>query len=222
MRLIAAAAPILALQLGVTTPSEVPTADDIQTWFEGGEYQQVVDTAPMVPLPEMQYLSAISHEKLDQTEEARAVYQQLAERAEDDPWVPIGRSASALLTDGGPPLPEAVETALVAAQQAVAALTPDPQTGLEPLTGPAAAMAHYQMGIVHARRKDNAGAAAAFEQVTTLAPAFAYAYYYGGLANSRIDRPDRMAINFERFLQLAPNAPEAPRVLSLMRSVRGR
>ena len=77
------------------------------------------------------------------------------------------------------------------------------------------------MGIVQARREDYAAAAAAFEQVTTYAPAFAYGYYYGGQANSRIDRPDQMAINFERFLQLAPEAPEAPRVQSLLRSVRG-
>ena len=119
-------------------------------------------------------------------------------------------------------MPEAVETAFVAAQQAVAVLTPDPQTGLEPLTGLAAAIDHYQMGIVQVRREDYAGAAATFGQVTTFAPAFANAYYYGGLANSRIDRPDQMTINFERFLQLAPEAPEAPRVQSSMRSVRGR
>ncbi len=223
MRIIAAAAaPILAMQLGLPGQGEAPTADDVQTWFEAGQYQEVVDAAPHVPAPEAQYLAAMSHEKLDQTDEARGIYQQLVGRGEDDPWALIGRSASALVTDGGPPMTEAVETAFVAAQRAVAVVTPDPQSGLEPLTGPAAAIAHFQMGIVQVRREDYAAAAAAFEQVTTYAPAFAYGYYYGGQANSRIDRPDQMAINFERFLQLAPEAPEAPRVQSLLRSVRGR
>ena len=223
MRIIAAAAaPILAMQLGLPGQGEPPTADDVQTWFEAGQYQQIVDAAPRVPAPEAQYLAAMSHEKLDQTDEARGIYQQLAERGDDDPWALIGRSARALVTDSGSPLTEAVETAFADGQRAVALLTPDPQSGLEPLTGPVATIAHYQMGIVHARRNDYAAAAAAFERVTTHAPAFAYGYYYGGQANSRIDRPDQMAINFERFLQLAPEAPEAPRVLSLMRSLRGR
>ena len=79
------------------------------------------------------------------------------------------------------------------------------------------------MGLVQAQRSDSAGAAVSFEQAASLDPTFAYAYYYAGLASSRIGRPDRMAINFERFLQLAPEAPEgSPRVQSLMRSVRGR
>ena len=102
MRIIAAAAaPILAIQLGLPGQGEAPTADDVQTWFEAGQYQEVVDAAPHVPAPEAQYLAAMSHEKLDQTDEARGIYQQLVERGEDDPWALIGRSASALVTDGG-------------------------------------------------------------------------------------------------------------------------
>ena len=54
---------------------------------------------------------------------------------EGDPWALIGRSASALLRDGGAPMPQAMETAALAAQQAVAAAP----------TGPGAAVAHYQM-----------------------------------------------------------------------------
>jgi hypothetical protein len=33
---------------------------------------------------------------------------------------------------------------------------------------------------------------------------------------------DRMAVYFENFLKLAPDAPEAPAVSSIMRTVRGR
>ena len=38
----------------------------------------------------------------------------------------------------------------------------------------------------------------------------------------RANRPDRMAIHFEQFLKLAPEAPERPEVLQIMRTVRGR
>ena len=151
------------------------------------------------------------------------MYQRLIAREETDPWAPIGRAASALVASGAP-TPEAVETAHLAAEQAIAALTPDAALATEaaPVTGPPAAFAHYQLGIAKVRLEDYAGAAEAFELATTYDPAFAYAYYYGGMAYSRVDRSDQMAINFERFLTLAPEAPEAARVQSLMRSVRGR
>ena len=203
-----------------------PSVEQIQTWFEAGQYQQIIDkadTAEPVDDPKAQYFLASSYEKLDRLDEAGGVYQRLISREATDPWAPIGRAASALLASGAP-TPEAVEAAQLAAEQAIAALTPDAAIAAEgaSMTGPPAAFAHYQMGIVKVRLEDYAGAAEAFELATTHDPALAYAYYYGGMANSRIDRSDQMAINFERFLALAPEAPEAVRVQSLMRSVRGR
>lgn len=188
------------------------SVEQIKIWYEAGLHQQVVDQGEQTTAPKAQYLLASSYEKLGRVPDARRVYERLVARGEGDPWALIGRSASALLADGGAPPPGTLEAAVLAAQQAVAAAA----------TGPAAATAHYQMGLVQAQRDDYAGAAVSFEQATSLDPSFAYAYYYAGLASSRIDRPDRMAINFERFLQLAPEAPEGPRVESLMRSVRGR
>jgi len=38
----------------------------------------------------------------------------------------------------------------------------------------------------------------------------------------RAGRPDRMANHFEAFLRLAPEAPERPEVIQIMRTVRGR
>ena len=38
----------------------------------------------------------------------------------------------------------------------------------------------------------------------------------------RANRPDRMASRFEQFLKLAPEAPERPEVLSIMKTIRGR
>ena len=51
-------------------------------------------------------------------------------------------------------------------------------------------------------------------------PDNAYAYYYAGLAYNGLKRPDKMVESFQTFLKLAPDAPEAERVRSLLRSVR--
>jgi len=65
-------------------------------------------------------------------------------------------------------------------------------------------------------------AAAEFDAAAMLNPTNAYAHYYGGLMHYRANRPDRMAIHFEQFLKLAPDAPERPEVTQIMRTVRGR
>ncbi len=194
----------------------------IQSWYEAGRYQEIVDQGQETANPLGTYLVASSFERLDRFDEARAVYQQLIARGAGDPWASIGRSANALVADGAAPGEQAVQEAFGGAQQAVDLLSGDPASGREAVTGSVAAIAQYQLGLVHAFREDYPGAAEAFEAARTHAPAFAYAYYYGGQAHSRLERPDLMAIDFERFLQLAPDAPEARRVESLMRSVRGR
>ena len=81
---------------------------------------------------------------------------------------------------------------------------------------------HYQIGLVLAKHQVWRDAAAAFDRAAELRPALAYAHYYGGLMHYRAGRPDRMAIHFERFLKLAPDARERPEVLQIMRTVRGR
>ena len=203
-------------------PTAPPGVGQIQSWYEAGRHQEIVDQGQEVANPLGLYLLGSSYERLSRFEEARAVYQRLVARGEADPWASVGRSANALAADGAAPEQQAVEQAFRGAQQAVALLSGDPASGRPAVTGRVAAIAQYQLGLVHAFRGDYSGAAEAFEAAQTHAPAFAYAYYYGGQAQSRLERPDRMAINFERFLQLAPDAPEARRVQSLMRSVRGR
>jgi tetratricopeptide (TPR) repeat protein len=47
----------------------------------------------------------------------------------------------------------------------------------------------------------------------------AYVHYYAGLAWNGLRKPDRMVDSFQMFLKLAPNAPEAARVRSLLKSV---
>ena len=199
----------LALSLVlVTQQAAPPTAAQIQKWFEAGQYEQVVDSQQSDPMA--LYFIGLSYERLDRLDDAHRVYQQLAARGETDPWTLIARAATVLATESaGEVTPEALADADVAIQEAVT-------------TAPSLAAAHYQRGLVEAYQGDHTAAAAAFEEATMLAPTFAYAHYYGGLSYSRIDRADQMAIHFERFLRLAPQAPEADRVESLMRSVRGR
>ena len=54
--------------------------------------------------------------------------------------------------------------------------------------------------------------------MTSLQPANAYAHYYSGMMHYRASRPDQMAIHFDQFLRLAPEAPERPEVQSIMRT----
>ncbi len=58
------------------------------------------------------------------------------------------------------------------------------------------------------------------ERVIALEPDKAYAYYYAGIAYSNLGRPDKMADYFMNFLKLAPDAPEAPKIQSLLKSLR--
>jgi tetratricopeptide (TPR) repeat protein len=174
---------------------------EVRRLFEAGQYQQAIQTADAAPAPESLYTAAQSHQKLGASVEARGTYARLAERGEDDPWHFIGLSGQQLL-DGD------ADAALASAQRAA-------ELGNLP-------EAHFQVGLVFAKRQDWREAAEAFDRAVALNPANAYAHYYGGLMQYRAGRPDRMANHFEQFLKLAPEAPERPEVLQIMKTVRGR
>ncbi len=192
---------LVALLLLPTAAVAQDTAQ-VRRMFEAGQYQQVIEAAGNADAPEAIYTAAQSHQRLGAIGEARATYARLAERPEDDPWHFIGLSGQQLVD-------EDVDGALASAQQAVAMAG-----GL--------AEAQFQLGLVLAKRQDWGGAAEALDRAAELSPAFAYAHYYGGLMHYRAGRPDRMAIHFESFLKLAPEAPERPEVVQIMRTVRGR
>jgi tetratricopeptide (TPR) repeat protein len=175
---------------------------DVQKLFEAGRYQQVVDAATPTAPPEVIYSGAQSQQKLGANEQAAELYSRLAQRPEGDPWRAIGESGR-LLVQGD------IDGATDAARQAVAA-------------GGGLAEAHYQLGLTLAKREDWQGAANEFDAVVNINPSNAYAHYYDGLMQYRANRPDRMAIHFEQFLKLAPDAPERPEVSQIMRTVRGR
>ena len=168
--------------------------------FEAGKYQAVVEQTASDGSPAAQYLKGLAHLKLNQPDVAKEAFGRLA--AADEAWKAVGQSAIAL-ADGNQ------DAALAAAQAAVA-------------SNPGLAEAQYQLGVVLEAKGDRAAAADAFVKATQANPQMAYAHYSAGMNFYEIKRIDQMAVYFENFLKLAPNAPERPAVESVMRTVRGR
>ena len=114
----------------------------------------------------------------------------------------------------------------VAARLAVARLNSDSaaldQARIEAAAQGGNAITQYELGLSYAASSDFTSAAQAFDRCIDIAPTFAYAYYQSALAYERINRPDLMANRFDRFVRLAPNAPERPQVDSVLRTVGGR
>ena len=172
--------------------------EDPRKLFEAGKYQAVVEQADSSP--GAHYLKGLAHLKLNQPEPAKEAFRQL--EGADQAWKSVGQSAVAL-ADGNQ------DAALAAAQSAVAQ-----NAGL--------AEAQYQLGAVLAARNERPAAADAFVKATRANPQMAYAHYYAAMNFYEAKRIDQMAVYFENFLKLAPNAPERPAVESIMRTVRGR
>jgi len=182
------------------------TGTDVRQLFDAGRYQEVVKTAdqPAVENEEaarLQYLKGQSYAKVNDTDGARRAYERLA-GSHEKAWASIGKSALQLID-------KQLDESLESANQAVSAGDSLPES-------------HYQRGMALMGRKDYPEAATSFTKATQLDPNFASAYYYAGLANYRIKRIDLMTNNFEKFVRLAPNAPERPEIDSILRTVRGR
>lgn len=67
--------------------------------------------------------------------------------------------------------------------------------------------------------RDYGAAATTFDDCATARPDEPYAYYYAGMSYREIGRVDLMTLRFERFIELAPGAPERPRVQAILRNV---
>ena len=193
---------ILIALLLAPIPAFAQDAAEVRRLFEAGRFQQVIEVAGSESAPEVLFTIAQSHQKLGAADQVRDIYSQLAGRPEGDVWHYIGDSARKLLDND-------VDGALEAARQAAE-------------RGEGVPEAQYQLGLVLAKRQEWRDAADAFDRAAQINPSLAYAHYYGGLMHYRANRPDRMAIHFEQFLKLAPEAPERPEVLQIMRTVRGR
>ena len=78
----------------------------------------------------------------------------------------------------------------------------------------------FVRGQIHLARDRHEEAARDLEQAAEKQPSNAYAHYYAGLAYNNLRRPDKMMTHFEMFLKMKPDAPEARKVRSVLRSVR--
>lgn len=200
----------LALTLtvgGQTVAAAGQTVADVRQLYDAGKYREALEAIDEAAgesdkASRLQYLAAQSHDKLNDEEAARRMYQRLADLDEDNAWTSIGQSAVRLMD-------KEVDDALASADKAVRLAGSLPE-------------AHYQRGIVLMTRKDYGQAMASFTRAAELDRAFAAAHYYAGLASYRAKRIDLMTKHFETFVKLAPNAPERPEVESILRTVRGR
>ena len=195
---------LAAVLVTMLTPTAVLAQDPahVQRLFESGQYQQVVDSTTPDSPPDVLYTAAQSQQKLGANDQAAQTFARLAARPEADPWHFIGLSGQQLVEGN-------MDGAAASARQAVA-MAPDLPAS------------HFQLGLVLARQQAWAAAAAEFDAAAERQPANAYAHYYGGMMHYRANRVDLMAVRFEQFLKLAPEAPERPEVMSIMRTLRGR
>jgi len=177
-----------------------PAQDDARRLFEAGKYAEVVERTASDQSPEAQYLKGLAHRKLGQTDQAKEAFGRLEGGGEA--WKATGESAAAF-ADGN------LDAALARAQAAVQA-------------NPALSQAQFQRGLVLEARNENAAAADAFVKAAEASPQTAYAHYHAGMNFYKAKRIDKMAVYFENFLKLAPNAPERPAVESILRTIRGR
>src|SRR6476646_7782981 len=132
-------------------------ASQVLKLFEAGQYQRVVEAAQPDGDPAVLYTAAQSHQKLGENDQAMQTYGSLAARGEDDVWHFIGLSGQQLMQDD-------TDGAMASARHAV-----ELDGGL--------ADAHYQLGLVLAKRQEWAPAAAEFDRVTEINPSNAYAHY---------------------------------------------
>lgn len=79
----------------------------------------------------------------------------------------------------------------------------------------------FELGMAKMSQGDNQAAFDALSQAIELYSGFAYAYYYRALAANQINRKDIMVNDLDRFLALAPNAPEASKAQRILQAARG-
>ena len=172
----------------------------VQSLLERGALNEAVQRAEAEGgNPESVYLAAQALAKMDNNDGARGKYASLRERSGAD-WKAIGESGEALV--GGD-----LDAARGAATRAVEANGDNPY-------------AHYQAGLVANRQNRFEDAARSFNRATEIKPDLAYAHYYAGIASQRIKQMGQMSEHLERFLQLAPEAPERGTVTAILRTLR--
>lgn len=82
-------------------------------------------------------------------------------------------------------------------------------------------MVNLQLGLTYILDKNWNDAKSAFDEVLAADDRFAPAYFYRGVVWSKLGRNDKMAEDFEEFLLLAPNSPDADTARALLSGYQG-
>ena len=82
------------------------------------------------------------------------------------------------------------------------------------------ALVPYQIGVTRLFQEQWQPALDQLTRAIDSDPGLAYAYYYRGLAAEKLNRKDLLVNDMERFLKLAPDAPEAERARMILRAVK--
>ncbi|MEJ2086373.1 MAG: tetratricopeptide repeat protein [Acidobacteriota bacterium] len=79
----------------------------------------------------------------------------------------------------------------------------------------------FELGLTQMLLGDNQGGFDQLTKAVDLYSGYAYAYYYRALAADKIDRKDITVNDLDRFLRLAPEAPEAEKARRILQAARG-
>jgi tetratricopeptide (TPR) repeat protein len=82
-------------------------------------------------------------------------------------------------------------------------------------------LVRFQIGLSYAVGRSWQAAKEQLDAVVTADPYYAYAYYYRALALKEMKKTAEMTLDLDRFVRLAPNAPEADFARSLLGAAGG-
>ncbi|HEV7509944.1 MAG TPA: hypothetical protein VGS07_34045 [Thermoanaerobaculia bacterium] len=85
---------------------------------------------------------------------------------------------------------------------------------------PQPALIPYQIGVTRAFQENWSAAAEQLTQAINMDSGLAMAYYYRALAQDKLGHKDLLVNDMNRFLALAPKAPEADRAQAVLRAVK--
>ena len=198
---------ILTILAGVcllTPQALAQTANDGISQFHSGRLGEaertlgaVSEKEPKDARSQFYLVLVLSHE--DKLEEAETIAKKLAESAPDSEYSHLGAARVYIQRKDY----DRAEVAIKAAQKSSA----EPPDLL------------FVRGLLRAAKKEYRAAADDLEKVIEMQPRNAYAHYYAGLAYNGLKRPDKMVEHLQHFLRLAPDAPEARKVQSILRAI---
>lgn len=78
----------------------------------------------------------------------------------------------------------------------------------------------YQLGVTYAFSQKWGDAVTTLSRSIEISPNLAYAFYFRALAQDKMGKKDQLVLDMERFLALAPTAPEAERALAVVKAAK--